>query len=264
MCTSVYVSIAPETLGFSGCATRKNTDALKLFVALAKRGIKPQGFTPRASPGFAASRQHHHRGTGKAVRPLRLCLGAARNSVVVASSFFDELSLLTPPVSPASRTPLTSAAVALGMIAAQPPPQQHHHHHHHGHGAFAHAFPATPLTPTPTAPLTLTPTNLATKSACRKERKHQCPSCPKKFESTSKLSRHSRVHTGAKPFVCTLCDGCFPQKGGLKIHSVRHAREHMASKPLGEWSFGDKINGFTVQSLIEYRKVPAKLSTPLY
>ena len=47
------------------------------------------------------------------------------------------------------------------------------------------------------------------------------------------------------------CDGCFPQKkGGLKIHGVRH-HEHMASKPFSrEWSCGDTINSFAVQSTI--------------
>ena len=80
-------------------------------------------------------------------------------------------------------------------------------------------------------------------------------------------------------YCCAECGQRFPQRGGLKIHSVRHAREHIArrnkmkknnnNKPLlggqtpsaatptpphgGELrESGAVINGFTVKTLIEY------------
>merc|ERR1711976_766915 len=85
------------------------------------------------------------------------------------------------------------------------------------------------------------------------QHRHRCPLCPKSFISASKLKRHSRVHTGEKPFECSVCFQRFPQKGGLKIHSVRHARQHIASMGDCNWSNEDCINGFTIKNLLDYR-----------
>lgn len=49
-----------------------------------------------------------------------------------------------------------------------------------------------------------------------------CPHCKKTFLCESKLQRHSRTHTGEKPFVC-LCGQAFTQKSSLKTHIQRHA-----------------------------------------
>ncbi|XP_034381478.1 zinc finger protein 850-like isoform X2 [Cyclopterus lumpus] len=55
---------------------------------------------------------------------------------------------------------------------------------------------------------------------------HPCPVCPKSFPSPYKLQRHYLIHTGQKPFICTICGTCFTQSGHLKTHlqKVHHPR----------------------------------------
>uniref|UniRef100_A0A665WF44 C2H2-type domain-containing protein n=1 Tax=Echeneis naucrates TaxID=173247 RepID=A0A665WF44_ECHNA len=48
--------------------------------------------------------------------------------------------------------------------------------------------------------------------------KHQCPKCLKTFCSPSKLERHFLIHTGQKPYLCTICRKTFRQKSHLKSH----------------------------------------------
>eukprot|EP00041_Stephanoeca_diplocostata_P010111 m.160451 g.160451 ORF g.160451 m.160451 type:complete len:409 (-) comp18026_c0_seq1:141-1367(-) len=69
-------------------------------------------------------------------------------------------------------------------------------------------------------------------------KKHVCSDCGKGFVSASKLQRHMAVHTGDKPFACTICDTRFTQKSALKVHQKRHEQSgtHGSTKMTGRGS----------------------------
>lgn len=54
----------------------------------------------------------------------------------------------------------------------------------------------------------------------RNTKRYPCNMCCKAFSSPSKLNRHSRMHSGDRPFVCKLCKGTFRQSHHLKDHYV--------------------------------------------
>ena len=61
-----------------------------------------------------------------------------------------------------------------------------------------------------------------------REKKFECPKCPKKFRDRFDVEKHQVVHTGEKPFPCTLCDRTFPSAGNLNHHLKR---VHLGQKP---------------------------------
>lgn len=64
--------------------------------------------------------------------------------------------------------------------------------------------------------------NLVKKS---KKQRLDCSICTKNFNSFSDLVRHTRIHTGERPFVCNLCGHAFHQKCTLKRHLKVHIKK---------------------------------------
>ena len=59
------------------------------------------------------------------------------------------------------------------------------------------------------------------------ERPYSCTICKKSFTDRSNRVRHLRTHTGERPFSCTICNKAFTQKNTL----VNHIRIHTGERP---------------------------------
>lgn len=55
------------------------------------------------------------------------------------------------------------------------------------------------------------------------ERKHQCPTCKKRFLRKAHLNVHLRIHAGIRPYKCDICNFSFTQIGDMRRHRSRHA-----------------------------------------
>ncbi|XP_071449473.1 zinc finger protein 91-like [Hetaerina americana] len=60
----------------------------------------------------------------------------------------------------------------------------------------------------------------------KKEKRHSCSECDFKSYTPANIRVHyMRVHSGERPFKCTLCEKGFVSKGSLETHMNTHTRE---------------------------------------
>jgi len=57
--------------------------------------------------------------------------------------------------------------------------------------------------------------------AAKPKKRHACHLCPKTFGWTTDLKRHLLIHTGERPFKCTLCNATFTRNFLLQKHKTK-------------------------------------------
>ena len=63
-----------------------------------------------------------------------------------------------------------------------------------------------------------------------KQNVHQCDTCKKVFSTRSYLTKHRRIHTDKKRYICDECGKAYTWLSSLKAHKVEHTGEKYACK----------------------------------
>ena len=75
-------------------------------------------------------------------------------------------------------------------------------------------------------------------------KQHVCPSCNKLFLSESQLRKHVLIHTGEKPYKCTICLKAFTQKSHVTFHiSTVHNKRAKSRYQCGDCGKSFASNG---------------------
>lgn len=61
------------------------------------------------------------------------------------------------------------------------------------------------------------------------ERPYACTLCPSRFADISNLHKHTKIHTGAKPYVCH-CGKSYNQQSSLNTHKKTHLVASLVEK----------------------------------
>ena len=61
-----------------------------------------------------------------------------------------------------------------------------------------------------------------TQSTSQRAGNHVCGECGKTFGRKWDLQNHHRIHTGAKPYQCSICLRRFNVKSNLRSHMTTH------------------------------------------
>ncbi|KAI9098867.1 hypothetical protein DFS34DRAFT_92674 [Phlyctochytrium arcticum] len=98
--------------------------------------------------------------------------------------------------------------------------------------------PSPRVPPKPTVPASPEPpTNWASPPSpaddLERRRRHQCEECPKAFTTSGHLRRHTRIHSGIKPYHCLLegCESKFARHDNMMQHYRCHLMQRKTKGP---------------------------------